>query len=183
MIDLLKKYLLTILIIIIFIDISNAQRRSYRNKKDFAHLIIGPEVGLMGYMAFLDSGEGKFYGEYSLGAKLVIKPWKQFGFHTGFSYHKGIKNYHYCSSPLIFAYTSNSNKIFAGGLLLNFDAKGDKVDFKNPNVGVAIGAGTENVLMMLIYNPKIPILEEVKLSDIQFFLGLGIRINLGIVLF
>lgn len=175
------KYVICSLFIISF-GVSNAQRSYSHKKNDFPRLIIGPEVGAFGYMAFLDSGEGKFYGEYSLGAKMIIKPWRQFGFHTGFSYHKGIKNYHYYSSPLIFAYTDNSKRTFAGGLLLNFDAKDDKVDFNNPNIGVAIGAGTENILMMLIYNPKIPMLEEVKLSEIRFFLGLGIRINVGFVL-
>lgn len=177
------KHILFFLLILLIHNASFAQKYHNSNKKDFSHLAIGPEMGGLAYFAFLDGGQSKFYAEYSLGGKILIRPTERFGIHSGFNYHKAIKNYHYYSSPLLFSYTTNQEIALIGGVTFNFDAIDNKVDFNNPNLGVTIGVGKDPLYAVLTYNPEMPILQDIPLSDIRFLIGIGVRMSILIGVF
>lgn len=171
---------LHLLILVLFLPaLCNSQNRHSGNKYDFSRFYIGPEIGGLAYMALYEQGEGKFYAEYSLGGRMDIRPFRPIGIQTGFSYHKAVNEFHYYSSPLFLYFYNKNNVAFIIGPVFNFDARGDKVDFNNPTLGGAIGTGTQNLSILLFYNPKLPIFRE-NIQGIRYFIGLGIRISFGI---
>ena len=139
---------------------------------------IGPELGGMGYVSFLKSNETKFYGEYSFGGTVEIRPIRLLSLNTGFTYNKILNGSKYFSTPILLGVYGERMGIF-GGPVLYYDNKNGKVDFNSPKIGASIGYGTSNLGIFLYYNPNNPVFED-GINNVRFFIGLGLKINLKI---
>jgi hypothetical protein len=178
----LTRILMVLIIVFFYNDIHAQKRHKNYNRKDFQYFSFGPEIGGSGYIAILEGREGKIYAEYSLGGKIIVQPTEQFRIHTGFKYHKAIKNYHYYSSPLTLKYsiidTNNQKITVLGGINFNFNAINDRIDFNNPNFGWHTGVGVGNTYVIIRYNQKMPIFKDIPLSDIKYMIGFGLEMSL-----
>jgi len=170
----LRNSVCLLFIILLFCNTANA--RNYGDRY-YANISIGPEVGGCTYLSLLKTGEGKFYQEYFVGGNLLLRPVEQFGIYSGFTYHKAINNYHYYSSPLVLLYTYKQKKTLLGGVLFNFDARGDKIDLKNPKLGGILGIQQGNILVAFTLNKNIPILKDTPITDIAMYIGIKVSIN------
>ena len=168
---------LLLLIIIPFCGQSKSKYSRYK-KPEFLKFSFGPEIGGMGYVAILKTNEAKFYGQYNLGGTIEIRPFRAVSLNTGLTYNKIINGASFYNTPLLLGIYREKMAFFGGPVLYAINNNG-KLDFSNQKIGGAIGYGSASGGIFLFYNPNNPLSLD-GISDIRFFIGVGLKLNLKI---
>lgn len=178
---LIRKKALLLFIVIMLAGASCAQyRHGHRSRSDFPILSIGPEIGIIPYLAFLRPQDMKFYLGYSLGGSINFRPVKPLSLSTGFSYNRIIKTSQFYRTPIQLDFVIKDDFAIRVGVVLYFDANQDEINFREPLIGGVLGFGMGNAGIYIKYIPTRILFRD---SERTIFLfGCGMTYSLHLVL-
>ena len=182
--DLTKIRMIRTILLITLISASllvTGQNRKERNtERDFPTFLLGPDAGGSIILTHSESAGLKSHFHYRFGAFMHIRPVHSLGLATGFKYNRIVNLAEYYELPLMVHFYGKGNGAFFVGPNLIYEANGSQTDFNTPELGFTLGAGSQRGGIYLSYHPAYDALIE---QNTNFFLSLGIYVQLGLVRF
>ena len=179
MIRMIRTILLITLITISFL--ASGQNRKERNTdRDFPTFLLGPDAGGSIILTHSEASGLKSHFHYRFGAFMHIRPVQSLGLATGFKYNRIVNFADYYELPLMVHFYGKGNGAFFLGPNLIYEANGTDTDFSTPELGFTLGAGSQRGGIYLSYHPAYDALIE---QNTNFFLSLGIYVQLGLIRF
>jgi len=151
-------------------------KNKYSREQDHFTISIIPEIGGSAYFAQLASNENKFYSGYNLGCNLEVKPFKNFGLTSGYSYNKFYNSIHYNEAPVLLNFYTKNELVFSAGAVIYFNPDAKQYGNPDPSVGMALGIRKSGFGLMAYLSQNHPLLNLDE--NIKFAIALGLRIDL-----
>ena len=161
--------------------LASGQNKKERNTdRDFPTFLLGPDAGGSIILTHSEEAGLKSHFQYRFGAFMHIRPVHSLGLATGFKYNRIVNLADYYELPLMVHFYGKGNGAFFLGPNLIYEANGSQTDFSTPELGFTLGAGSQRGGIYLSYHPAYDALIE---QNTNFFLSLGIYVQLGLIRF
>jgi hypothetical protein len=166
---------ISILLLILLPTLGFGTNRYSRNQQNLTISII-PEIGGAAYYMQLESDDNKFYSGYNVGCNVELKPIKNFGLTSGFTYNKFFNSINYNEVPILINYFTKNDLIFSAGSVLYFDPNAKQYGNPDPSVGAAFGIKKANFGFIFYLNRNHPLISLNR--DMKYAVGIGLKIDL-----
>ncbi len=172
-----KSVLLLILTGTSLLTFSQRKNANDFGVSDFYTFILGPQLGGMALLIGSDDQTGEFNFEYNIGAFFNLRPLRPVGFEIDINYHKIINYDDYYSVPVLIGFYSKKNRAFIIGPSFIYEADKNKIDLKNPDVGISVGWGSQLTNVLFTFYEDHPLFNSD--GKTQFFFGVGFKFRMG----